>query len=521
MRQRASALQLLGGVVLAAPIIVGVQTASASPAGAVTVTHVREIAGVSPFTGSSCNQTNSLDMSPGGKESEPYIAVSPARPSNRIAAWMDATRATVDAAYTIDGGRTWHVVIPQGIDGCTGNSASQWEGSGSPWVAFGPDGTAFLSTLTWAHFSVPPFGQYVSVVHVQTSRDGGRHWSPPALLSGPDAVADRPMVAADPYHAGTAYEIWRNQAYGLPVGTRRGATRLYFTVTHDHGVNWSTPVTVAAAGPSGFFGNPQLSVLRDGTLVATSSLADAGGGTSELSWRSGDGGRTWRGPALIRVAVAGELAPICGESASAGADSSSASGQQTVAGGRSVLFVTSDGAAMAGGRGALVLSRSDDGGRTWRSWTIFRSPSPIILASVAAGHGGRLGLVLDRIDSGGTDCHFSIIPVRSEFALVSASKVPTVASRPVTLGAQSWNLASGFRGSGEFGGYFLGEYQALAATPDGFTAITVQGRPIAPGGPALTGKNGVIVSNVELRDLAKGIGARPAPSARCWRCRTP
>jgi hypothetical protein len=45
--------------------------------------------------------------SPGGKEGEPYIAVNPRKPSNRISVWMDATRATDDTAYTSNGGRTW------------------------------------------------------------------------------------------------------------------------------------------------------------------------------------------------------------------------------------------------------------------------------------------------------------------------------------------------------------------------------------------------------------------------------
>ncbi|MEA2145787.1 MAG: hypothetical protein QOG59_1374, partial [Solirubrobacteraceae bacterium] len=198
------------------------------------VASIRDVAGVSPFTGRDCNVATPYYTSPDGKEGEPYVAVNPREPTNRIAVWMDAARATDDTAFTTDGGRTWHKSFPRGIDGCTGNHTRPWEASGDPWISFGPDGVAYLSTLTWANFADPPFGDYVSVVHVQTSRDGGRTWSAPALLGAARAVSDKPMVLADPTHPGVAYEIWRNQAFGLPVGPR-GATRLYMAATRDKG----------------------------------------------------------------------------------------------------------------------------------------------------------------------------------------------------------------------------------------------------------------------------------------------
>lgn len=130
---------------------------------------------------------------------------------------------------------------------------------------------------------------------MQTSRNGGRSWSAPALLGAGDAVSDKPTVVADPRRPGVAYEIWRNQAFGLPVGDR-GATRLYFASTRDWGESWTAAVTVAADAPTDFFGNPQLSVLRDGTLVATSSLGNASGATDQVARRSTTGGTSWQGP---------------------------------------------------------------------------------------------------------------------------------------------------------------------------------------------------------------------------------
>src|SRR5436309_1839596 len=145
----------------------GLSTAAArqTPAG-LHVRGVVDVAGRSPYAGRHCNVATSYYTSPGGKEGEPSIAVNPKDPRNRIAVWMDATRATVDIAYTKDAGQTWRRSAPRGIDACTGNHDRSWEASGDPWISFGPHGTAYLSTLTWAHFVTPPASRYVSVVHV-------------------------------------------------------------------------------------------------------------------------------------------------------------------------------------------------------------------------------------------------------------------------------------------------------------------------------------------------------------------
>jgi hypothetical protein len=411
---------------------------------------------------------------------------------------MDAARATDDTAFTTNGGRTWTLSIPPGIDECTGNFAQSWEASGDPWISFGPDGVAYLSTLTWAHFVTPPLTDYVSVVHVQISTDGGRAWHKPVLVSGARSVSDKPMIVADPYHAGVAYEIWRNQSFGLPVGGR-GKTRLYFAVTRNRGSSWSSPVTIARGSPMDFFGTPELSVLRDGVLVATSSLANPAGGTDLLAWRSTDRGMHWSGPAVIRHAPSGTIAPICGEP-TAGTDTSAAAGQQVTVNGRSVVLVTLDGPSAAAGAGKILMSRSGDGGRTWRTSTAVRSPDPVLLASVAAGRHGHLGLVWDEINTHAADCSGATIPARSLFAV--STDAGRSWSSPLTLGAAWWNLASALRGSGGFSGYFVGDYQALAAAPNGFATATVQGQPLVPGAPPVNGDNGVMVANV----LAAGRG---------------
>lgn len=468
--------------------------AGAAAAGGVqpVVQTLHDVAGPSRYAGSSCNTATPYYTQPGGKEGEPTVAVDPRDRSRRVVAWMDATRATVDVAYTRDGGRTWGSSVPRGIDECTGNSSQAWEASGDVWASFGPDGTVYLSTLTWAHFVTPPATDYVSVVHVQVSHDGGRTWSKPVFLDGHRSVSDKPMVVADPWRAGVAYEIWRNQSFGMPVGAR-GATELLFARTTDFGRTWSTPRHIADAQPDDFFGSPQLSVLRDGALVATTSLANSSGGTDLLAYRSTTHGRTWSDAVKIRTVTAGALSPICEQSV-AGADTGSSAGQQTVIGGRIVAFVSLDGAAAAAGHGAIVLNTSSDGGRTWNKRIVLRRDAPVILASVAASRDGRLGLVWDEIDIAATDCTTARVPTRTRFAIGTRTGE---LGRAVTVGSPWWNLASGARGTGGFSGYFIGDYQSLAALPGGFTTSTVQGQPLTgPGRPTINGDTGVVVATI-------------------------
>src|SRR4029079_850358 len=104
------------------------------------------------------------------------------------------------------------------------------------------------------------------------------------------------------------------------------------------------------------------------------------------------------------------------------------------------------------------------------SRTVLAVARPVLLASVAADRRGRLGLVLDEVDLAHANCATPTVPARTRFSTSSDSGRSW--SRPVTLGARWWDLASGARGTGGFSGYFIGDYQALAPVPGGFTTIT-------------------------------------------------
>jgi BNR repeat-like domain len=457
------------------------------------VVRIHDVAGRSPYIGRHCNAAPPEWRAAGGKEGEPLIAVNPKNANNRIAVWMDRTRASMDTAYTVNGGLTWTKVQPAGLDACGGNHTQPWEASGDPWVSFGPDGVAYFTSLVWAHFNTPPFKKYVSILQETTSFNGGKTWTTPVLLSAPNAVSDKDANFADPNHPGTDYAAWRNQGFGL-VSTPRAKTELLFAKTTDWGAHWTAPIVVDTGTLRQFFGTPQVVALANGTIVVTSSLTNSAGVTQELAFRSTDGGTTWSAPIVINDVQPSTVPPVvCGTSYAA-ADTTSSSGQDAAVSGNSIVLVTQDSAAASAGRGGIILSRSNDGGMTWSNVPVFESRYPVTFASVAGNAAGRLALVWDENNIAGANCAANKIPARTLFATSSdggATWQSTIA------GAPWWNLATTKVHSS---GYYPGDYQAVAATPRGFTTVAVNGKPLVASASTapITGDTGVVVADIKL-----------------------
>jgi len=450
----------------------------------VQVAGAADVAGTSPYVGENCNIPTSGWVASGGNEAEPSVAVNPRNPANRVAAWMDPTRSSVNAAYTDNGGRTWTQSRPEGIDACGGNFTQPWEASGDVWVSFGPDGTVYFTTLAWAHFETAPTSDYVSVVYTSVSRDGGKTWSHATLVSPADATADKDMIVADPNKAGTVYDVWDNAGFGV-VAPPRGANQLMFSKSTDWGRTW-TNTTVAAFPPDQSASDSQLSVLKNGTLVDT-----AVSGNTILAYRSTDGGSTWSGAYTVAQLTSGSGPALCGASYRGGGSF----GADAVVGPHSIALVIDDGAAAAAGKGELILARSDDGGITWTTRPILRTRYLLLLASVAGTPNGKMGLVYDEIDASRVSCTGqAVVPTRIRVALsVNGGRTWSAAA---TVGASWFNQATALVAPQ----YFLGDYQNIVADPGvngGFVSVTVQGQPLPGGsqGPSITGNTGVLVAS--------------------------
>src|SRR5262249_49487324 len=148
-------------------------------------------------------------------------------------------------------------------------------------------------------------------------------------------------------------------------------------------------------------------------------------------------------------------------------------GQYAVLNGHTIIGVSTVNKS-ASGPGKIIMFRSDNSGRTWTASTVYSSPFPVGLASIAADSAGRVGMTFARADMPNVSCKPSpAIPVRTEF--VVSGDAGRTWSRGVTIGAPWWNMASApvmvF-----FGSWWVGDYTQVAAVPGrGFAVAVVQG----------------------------------------------
>ena len=195
-------------------------------------------------------------------------------------------------------------------------------GSGSvtcfaPDAAFGPDGTLYLSFTSFGE--VPGSGTVPDAVWVATSRDGGWTFAPPTRAWGPLAFQVR--LAADPARSGRVYLAWLQASGTSSWGLTETGNPILLARSNDGAASWDPPRRVSAA-----------SRLR---VVAPSMAVGAGGGVQVAYLDVGNdrldyhGGHEGRG---------GPPHP---------------------------------------GPWALVMSRSNDGGGTWRESVVDDSLVPV------------------------------------------------------------------------------------------------------------------------------------------------
>ena len=253
---------------------------------------------------------------------EPDVAVDPLDGRIAVAAahdsrYADGGAVDISVAWTRNGGRTWQHHAVRGITKAAGGN---WARASDPVVAFGPDGTAYLSVLT-VSLHCP------SAVVVLRSTDGGRRWSKPVYAHKSTTCNysdDKNWLVVDSSksspHYGRLYQFWTpfisrgNTFIGSPQVVRW---------SDDHGRTWSRTHNVLADNHG--TQNSQPMILPNGTIVDTfydygrgQRVPDAVGGTPEgvgarqrrayaaprapidaegtvFAATSTDGGKTWSG----------------------------------------------------------------------------------------------------------------------------------------------------------------------------------------------------------------------------------
>jgi hypothetical protein len=297
-------------------------------AGAFTAGPLVQVSGSSPFAGCTAD---GVSGQPGTvvlhSEVEPWVAVNPTNPANIVGAWQQdrwsngGSRGLV-AGVSTDGGVTWSQVVIPKITLCSGGDATNggdFKRATDPWLTFAPNGHLYQLSLSLD--AEPPArapgGDGKHAMLVSKSTDGGFSWSTPITLireENPRFLNDKQSITADPTDSRFVYAVWdRLQSpSGAVINPENVIGRGYkapvlFTRTTDGGATWQRVRTIYDPGSNNQTIGNQIVVLPDGTLVnlfneILNFRNDDGGPRFEFNLsliRSTDKGATWtRGRAL-------------------------------------------------------------------------------------------------------------------------------------------------------------------------------------------------------------------------------
>jgi hypothetical protein len=312
-----AALALLSGAAPAA--LAAAPSAGVKAARLPAVLHVGQISSQDVRAQSGCEPDTLV---------EPDVAVSPFNSKIQVAVAHDcrfANGGAVDISYawTHDGGAHWHHAHMPGLTKAVGGV---WDRASDPVVAFGPDGSVYVSALTFD--TACPGG-----ISVSRSVNGGATFGPPMLVQKSTScnyVDDKNWLVVDtqpnsPFY-GRVYQFWT--AF-LTAGGKAAGSPQVVRWSDDQGRHWS--VTHVVTAPHANTQNSQPVIQQDGTITdvymdfgsaragdgpeagashSVSQSAAAGSGVSLVARVSHDGGATWSAQSLVVKNVGGGPAGI-------------------------------------------------------------------------------------------------------------------------------------------------------------------------------------------------------------------
>jgi hypothetical protein len=283
---------------------------------------------------------------------EPDVQVSPTNPDWAVAVahdgrYPDGGAVDITYAWTHDGGKTWHHQPVQGITKAAGGT---WDRASDPVVAWGPDGSVYISIL-------PVSVDCPSGVIVVRSTNGGKTFGSPVLAHYSDSCNysdDKNYLVIDnsPHspHYGRLYQFWTPFIYDADGNYVSAPQAVRWS--NDKGKTWSDTTYVSATDVG--TQNSQAMIQPDGTITdaylnygvggqgedpegnvghhgegdaaerTTAAPAAAAEGDQWVARTSHDGGKTWsaeveithdagEGPAGIRCCLPSATAdPVTG-----------------------------------------------------------------------------------------------------------------------------------------------------------------------------------------------------------------
>jgi hypothetical protein len=175
-----------------------------------------------------------------------------------------------------------------------------------PWVAFGPEGRVWISTLPYTNGNP-------GAVAVHRSTDSGESFGGPVVVDRdtlPIDFDDKETIAADPSDPRRAYVSWvKFEQPPPPLGVPLLGT-IFVSYTTDGGITWSPGHAVARTGVISAFAGGVVTVHPSGQVILAYPKIDpdnppscvmeisCAGDVTVFVVRSADHGQTWSKPVV-------------------------------------------------------------------------------------------------------------------------------------------------------------------------------------------------------------------------------
>ena len=443
------------------------------------------VSGPSPFAACTAGSAGPDSVVYTNTEVEPFVAVNPTNPDNIIGVfqqdrWNDGGARGLVAARSTNGGGAWSRNWAT-FSECSGGDPD-YPRTTDPWVSFDEAGRAYQIAL-----SVDSAALGVSAVLASTSTNGGATWSSPKTIQRDDDSVnfnDKESITGDWTRAGYAYAAWiRGDHPGENVSlTGLAHSFAYrgqpmFSRTSDGGATWSTPK--AMTNQNIYAQGNQIAVLPDGTLVDVFAALFKGSGNQPnpnqvfmAVIRSKDGGEHWSAPVKIanlgtalltdpdnpnptsfdETVRAGDYIPDIAVDHSSGA----------------IYVVWADGLGTPNNN--VVMSRSTDGGQKWTAPKVVdQTPGPHAFnGTVEVTSDGTVAVLYYDFRN-----NTPAVGLPTDVWLAHSHDGGATWSEQHVTGPFDMKQAPVARG------FFLGDYQGLAAIGDDLMAFfsTTQGDP--------------------------------------------
>ena len=444
-------------VLTTAVVLVGV----ADRADARDAPAVRRLSDTSPFPADCIVDTPGSINYPNA-EVEPWLSVDPDDREHMTAVWQqdrwnDGGARGLAGAVTRDGGRTWTRTFGH-FTRCSGGTAANggdFERASDPWVSIGRDGVAHQIALSFNNTDAR------EAILYSRSPDGGRTWGEPVTLTSdtsPLAGLDKESITADPKRARFVYATWDRSS--TEAGPFTEPT--WFTRSTDGGRTWEPVRIIYDPGiDNGTIGN-QIVVLPNGDLLNVMAVF-VGADIKLAVLRSTDRGATWSAPLFID-----DIGTIGITDAKTGEPVRTSDFLPDIAvdprTGRTYI-VWQDARPSGGRRDGIVISSSADGGRTWSS-PVQVNGAPQAQAftpSVDVDRDGKVAVGYYDFRNDSTD----------PAVLLTNTWLATSRDRGQTFTDRAVGSTFDMRTAPDAGGFFVGDYQGLDHTDEGFAWLYV------------------------------------------------